>query len=302
MEKLPASMLVIGGGVIGLEMACALQALGCQITIAEALPRLAPTMDGELSAQFGKVLESYGVRFLLEHKVVRITDGETSAKVTLEHNGETVEVEAESVLCAVGRRPSIDGLNAEAGGIACERGRVLVNEYQETNIPGVYAIGDCVGQIMLAHTASAQGEVAAENIFGERTAYQPACVPSGIYGFVELGGVGMTEEEVKADDTAYHDGRFPLSGNGRALIADGGVGMVKVLIGDELGELLGVHILGPNAIELLGEAAMAISMEATVDELIHTIHAHPTVPEGIREAAVPAEGRPLHMANTAKKR
>lgn len=302
MEKLPASMLVIGGGVIGLEMACALQALGCQITIAEALPRLAPTMDGELSAQFGKVLESYGVRFLLEHKVVRITDGETSAKVTLEHNGETVEVEAESVLCAVGRRPSIDGLNAEAGGIACERGRVLVNEYQETNIPGVYAIGDCVGQIMLAHTASAQGEVAAENIFSERTAYQPACVPSGIYGFVELGGVGMTEEEVKAAGTAYHVGRFPLSGNGRALIADGGVGMVKVLIGDELGELLGVHILGPNAIELLGEAAIAISMEATVDELIHTIHAHPTVTEAIREAALAAEGRAIHMPNKAKKR
>lgn len=301
MEKLPESMVIIGGGVIGLEMACALQALGCQITIAEALPRLAPTMDAEMAAQFGKVLEKEGIRFLMEHKVVCIKDGEKSAKILLDHNGEAVEIEAQSVLCAVGRRPSIDGLNAEAGGIACERNRILVNEYQETNIPGIYAIGDCVGQIMLAHTASAQGEVAAENIFDKKTVYAPACVPSGVYGFSELGGVGMTEEQVKEAGIPYHVGRFPLAANGRALITNGGEGMIKVIVGNELNELLGVHILGPNAIELLGEAAAAISMEATVEELIHTIHAHPTVTEAIREAALAAEGRAIHIPNKAKK-
>lgn len=301
MNVLPASMLIIGGGVIGLEMAGALQALGCQITIAEALPYLAPTMDRELSAQFGKLLEKDGIRFLMEHKVVCIEDAEKNAKVVLDHNGETVIVEAESVLCAVGRRPCVDGLNVEAGGIACERGHILVNEYQETNIPGVYAIGDCVGQIMLAHTASAQGEVAAENILGERHPYRPACVPSGIYGFVELGGVGMTEEEVKSAGIPYHVGRFPLSGNGRALIANGGDGLVKVIVGDELDEVLGVHILGHNAIELLGEAATAITMEATTDELIHTIHAHPTVTEAIREATLASQNRAIHMPNRVKK-
>lgn len=301
MDALPASMVIIGGGVIGVEMACAFQALGCQITIVEALPKLVPTLDGEMAGALANSLKKQGITLKMSHKVIKICDGEDMAQVVVNCDGVESVIEAESVLCAVGRRPYIDGLNPEAGGIRYEKNRILVNDYLETNIPGVYAIGDCVGQIMLAHTASAMGEVAAENAMDMQAVYRPNCVPSGIYAFPEMASVGLTEEEVKEKGIAYHAARFPLSANGRALIANGGEGMVKVLVGDELDELLGVHILGPNAMEMIGEAAVAISMEATVHELIDTIHAHPSVTEAIREAALASEGRAIHIPNRTKK-
>ncbi|MDY3282585.1 dihydrolipoyl dehydrogenase [Dysosmobacter sp.] len=301
METLPGSMMIIGGGVIGVEMAAALNGLGCRVTIVEALPGLVPTMDGELAGLLAKNLEQQGIEVLLEHKVVQVADDSAAAQVTVEHHGERKVLQAERVLCAVGRRPFIDGLNAEGVGIRCEKGRILTDEYLETSIPGVYAIGDCLGQVMLAHTASAQGEIAAANALGERIAYRPACVPSGIYGFPELAGVGMTEEQLRASGIPFHTGRFPLAANGRALIANGGSGMVKVLIGDELNEVLGVHILGPGATEIIGEAAAAISLEATAEDIIAAIHAHPTVTESLREAVLAAEQRPIHIPGKFKK-
>ena len=246
-------------------------------------------------------LKKQGITLKMSHKVIKICDGEEMAQVVVNCDGVESVIEAKSVLCAVGRRPYIDGLNPEAGGIRYEKNRILVNDHLETNIPGVYAIGDCVGQIMLAHTASAMGEVAAENAMDMQAVYRPNCVPSGIYAFPEMASVGLTEEEVKEKGIAYHAARFPLSANGRALIANGGEGMVKVLVGDELDELLGVHILGPNAMEMIGEAAVAISMEATVHELIDTIHAHPSVTEAIREAALASESRAIHIPNRTKK-
>jgi len=301
MEELPKSMLIIGGGVIGIEFACALNAMGCSVTVVEALPRLAPSLDGEMANLLAKQLKAQGIELLLEHKVASITDGESMATVTVEHGGTSIKLKAEKVLCAVGRRPYTDGLNLEAAGIRTERGKVLVNEYLETNIPGVYAIGDCLAQIMLAHTASAQGETAAENAMGEKVAYKPACVPSCIYSFPEIAGVGLTEEQIKEKGIAYHVGRFPMSANGRALIANGGEGMVKVLIGNEMDEVLGVHILGHGATEQIAEAALAISMEATVEEIIGTIHAHPTITEAVREAVLAGEGRAIHIPNKKKK-
>lgn len=301
MEEMPKSMLIIGGGVIGIEFACALKAFGCSVTVVEALPRLAPALDGEMAGLLAKQLKTQGIELLLEHKVASVADGEAEATVTVEHGGASIELKAEKVLCAVGRRPYTDGLNLEAAGIRSERGKILVDEYLETSIPGVYAIGDCLAQIMLAHTASAQGETAAENAMGEKKAYQPACVPSCIYSFPEIAGVGLTEEQVKEKGITYHVGRFPMLANGRALIANGGEGMVKVLVGDELDEILGVHILGPGATEQIAEAALAISMEATVDEIIDTIHAHPTVTEAVREAVLAGEGRAIHIPNKVKK-
>lgn len=301
MNALPASMVIIGGGVIGIEFACALSALGCKVTIVEALPRLAPSLDGEMATHLAKQLAAQGIELLLEHKVVSIADGEQAATVTVEHGGSSKELTAEKVLCAVGRRPYTDGLNAEAAGIRSERGKILVDEYLQTNIPGVYAIGDCLAQIMLAHTASAQGEVAAENAMGETKPYRPSCVPSCIYSFPEIAGVGLTEEQVKEKNIPYYVGRFPLAANGRSLIANGGEGIIKVLIGKELDEVLGVHILGPCATELIAEAALAISMEATAEEIIETIHAHPTVTEAIREAVLASQNRAIHMPNKTKK-
>ena len=301
MEEMPKSMVIIGGGVIGIEFACALAAFGCKVTIVEALNTLAPTLDREISAMMANQLKAQGVELMLEHKVVSITDGESEAEVKVDNNGTVKSVRAEKVLCAVGRKSYIDNLNAEGVGIKCDRNKILVNEYLETNVPGVYAIGDCVGQIMLAHTASAQGEVAAENAMGEQKRYKPNCVPSCIYSLPEAAAVGLTEEQAKEQGMDYRVGKFPLAANGRALIANGGEGMVKVIIGNELDEVLGVHIIGAHATELIAEAALAISMEATALEIAETIHSHPTVAEAIREAVLAADSKAIHIPNKKKK-
>lgn len=300
LNELPKSMVIIGGGVIGIEMACALNTFGTKITIVEALPRLCPSLDGEMAAKLGESLKAQGIEILLEHKVVSVKDGANGATVSVENGGETKTIEAEKVLCAVGRRAFTDTLGAEKVGIKTERGKILINDYCATNIPDVYAIGDCVGQIMLAHTASAQGEVAAENAMGAKKKYNPACVPSGIYSFPELASVGLTEEQVKEKGIAYHLGKFPLSANGRALIENGGEGLVKIIVGDELDEVLGVHILAPQAMEMIAEGTMAISLEATAEEIIEAIHAHPTVHEAVREATLYSAGRAIHTVNKKK--
>lgn len=301
METLPASLAIIGGGVIGIEFACAMQSLGCKVTIVEALNRLVPTLDGEIAKQLMKYLPAQGIEINLEHKVMAIADRENDAEITVDNNGTEKKIVAEKILCCVGRRAYNDGLNCEAGGIKTERSKILVNENLETAVPGVYAIGDCVGQVMLAHTASAQGEIAAENCMGEhKINYRPEEVPSCVYSFPETAGVGFTEEQLKENKTAYHVGRFPMSGNGRALIANNGDGMVKVLVGDAMGEVLGVHIIGPHATELIGEAALAIKMECTAEEIINLIHSHPTVSESVREAFLASDNRAIHMPNKKK--
>ena len=293
-ERLPESMVVIGGGVIGVELACALRALGSRVTIVEAMPRLLPALDGELASRLAVSLERQGIRLCLGSRVIRVADRPEGVSVVVEASGREECLSAEKILCAVGRRPYTEGLDPEAGGLRCEQGRILTDDRQQTNIPGVYAVGDCTGGMMLAHTASVQGEIAAENAMGGQAVYRPACVPSGVYSFPELAGAGLTEEQAKERGIPYRVGRFPLSANGRALIANGGEGLVKVLVGEELDELLGVHILAPNATELIAEGVSAISMEGTVEELIGAVHAHPTLSEAVREAALAAEGRAIH--------
>ncbi len=301
LPELPKTLLVLGGGVIGVEFACAMQALGVQVEILEALPRITPPLDGEIAGRLGAQLKSQGVKINVSHKVTAVEDTENGVRVTADAGGREKVFEAEKLLCCVGRRPYTTELEPEAGGLKTERGKILVNEFLETAVPGVYAIGDCVGQIMLAHTASAQGETAAENACGsERHAYEPAAVPSCVYSIPEAAGAGLTEEQVKEKGIPYHVGKFPMSGNGRALIADGGKGFVKVLVGDELNEVLGVHILGQAATELIAEAALAIGMEATAEEVFGTIHAHPTVSEAVREAFLASENRAIHTANRRK--
>lgn len=296
MEKLPDSMIILGGGVIGAELAYAFQSFGCQITILESMPDILSTQDREIRSGISQALTRLGVKLHVGLTVTRVRDEGEGIRVIAEKDGSTEEFTAQRLLVAVGRRPRTKDMGLDEAGIRTERGKILVNEYLETTCPGIYAIGDCTGQTMLAHFASAQGEHAAENAMGEKKPFSSACCPSCIYTTPEAASVGLTEEQAVQQGLAFQVGRFPLSANGRALI-EGTGGMVKVLAGTQFGEILGVHILGPNATELIGEATLAIEMEATTDELIHAIHAHPTVSEAIREAAMASQGRAIHTLN-----
>ena len=296
-EQLPKSLLVIGGGVIGIELATAYTKFGVDVTVVEAAPKLLPMMDGELTAQMRKMMEAKGVKIMTEAKVQSVEAAPAGAKVNVEVGGKIQAFEAEKVLVAVGRRTDTEALNLDAVGIANDRGRITVNDKMETSVPNVYAIGDCLGKVMLAHVASAQGEVAAENALGEEAVYDGATNPSCVYTDPEFAGVGLTEEKAKEMGVDYIVGKFPLMANGKSLIMNGGVGTIKFILGKEYKEVLGVHILGPRATDLIGECALAIGLEATVEDIIATIHAHPTVTEAVREAALAAEKRAIHIPN-----
>ena len=262
LEKLPKSMVVIGGGVIG-------------------------------------HMKKMGMEFHLECPVQSVETSPVGAKVVCkDKTGKTVAFEAEKVLVAIGRRANTASLDLEAGELDNDRGRILVNEKMETSVPGVYAIGDCVfGHAQLAHTASAMGEVAAENIMGIPAVYDERTNPTCVYIEPEAASVGLTEEQCKAQGIDYKVGKFPMAANGKALILNGGEGIVKIIAGKQYGEILGMHIIGPRATDLIAEGALAIAEEMTLDEIISTIHSHPTVTETMREAALQAEGRAIHTSN-----
>lgn len=299
LEALPKSMVVIGGGVIGLELACAYAAFGTKITVVEAMDHMLPMLDGDLTKIGVAHMKKMGMEFNLECPVQSVESSPAGAKVVCKNKaGETVSFEAEKVLVAIGRKANTASLNLEAGKIANDRGRIIVNDKMETNIPGVYAIGDCVmGRAQLAHTASAMGEVAAENICGHEAYYDEKTNPTCVYIEPEAASVGLTEEQCKAQGIEYKVGKFPMSANGKALILNGGEGLVKIIAGKEYGEILGMHIIGPRATDLIAEGALAIGEEMTLDEIIATIHSHPTVTETMREAALQAEKRAIHTSN-----
>ena len=299
LEKLPKTMVVIGGGVIGLELACAYAGFGTKITVVEAMDHMLPMLDGDLTKIGVAHMKKMGMEFNLECPVQSVEESPVGAKVVCKNKaGETVSFEAEKVLVAIGRKANTASLNLEAGKIDNDRGRIIVNDKMETNVPGVYAIGDCVlGHAQLAHTASAMGEVAAENIMGQEAHYDEKTNPTCVYIEPEAASVGLTEEQCKAQGLEYRVGKFPMSANGKALILNGGEGLVKIIAGKEFGEILGMHIIGPRATDLICEGALAIEGEMTLDEIIATIHSHPTVTETIREAALHAEKRAIHTSN-----
>ena len=299
LEKLPKSMVVIGAGVIGLELACAYAAFGTKITVVEALDHMLPMLDGDLTKIGVAHMKKMGMEFNLECPVQSIEASPVGAKVVCKNKaGETVSFEAEKVLVAVGRRANTASLDLDAGKLDNDRGRIIVNDKMETSVPGVYAIGDCVmGYAQLAHTASAMGEVAAENIMGIEAHYDQKTNPTCVYIEPEAASVGLTEEQCKAQGLEYKVGKFPMAANGKALILNGGEGVVKIIAGKEFGEILGMHIIGPRATDLIAEGALAIGEEMTLDELIATIHSHPTVTEAMREAALQAEKRAIHTGN-----
>ena len=299
LDKLPATMVVIGGGVIGLELACAYAAFGTKITVVEAMDHMLPMLDGDLTKIGVAHMKKMGMDFHLECPVQSVESSPAGARVVCrDKSGNTVSFEAEKVLVAIGRRANTAELDLAAGKIDNDKGRILVNDKMETSVSGVYAIGDCVfGHAQLAHTASAMGEVAAENICGHEAHYCEKTNPTCVYMEPEAASVGLTEEQCKAQGIAYKVGKFPMSANGKALILNGGEGLVKIIAGAEYGEILGMHIIGPRATDLIAEGALAIGGEMTLDELIDTIHSHPTVTETMREAALNAEKRAIHTKN-----
>ena len=297
LQEVPKTMVIVGGGVIGVEIATLYSTLGCKVTIIEMQKEILPMMDGELTRIIRAKLAQKGVEVYLEAKVMSLKDNGAEAEITVEmSDGKTKIFPCEKALISVGRRTNTEALALEKAGIIHDRGRIAVNDKMETNVAGIYAIGDCIGKVMLAHIASVHGEVAAENALGHDSVFNIKTNPSCVYTNPEFASVGLTEEKAKEQGVDYIVGKFPLSGNGRSLIM-GGDGMVKFIVGKEYKEILGAHILGPRATDLIAECALAIEMEATVDEVIATIHAHPTVAEAIREAALATEKRAIHMPN-----
>ncbi|HWR22266.1 MAG TPA: NAD(P)/FAD-dependent oxidoreductase [Feifaniaceae bacterium] len=273
LEQLPETMAVIGGGVIGLELACAYAAFGTKITVVEALDHMLPMLDGNLTKIGVRHMKKQGIKFNLELPVQSVEESPVGAKIICRNKkGEEVCFEAEKVLVAVGRKANTSNLNLEAGGLDNNKGRILVNDRMETNVPGVYAIGDCVsGKAQLAHTASAMGEAAAENIMGMDAKYEEKTNPTCVYITPEAASVGLTEEQAIAKGIPYKVGKFPMSANGKALILNGGEGLVKIIADAGTEKVLGMHIIGPRATDLICEGALAIQMNATLDDLIATI-------------------------------
>lgn len=296
LPEIPKSMVIIGGGVIGVELGSIYARLGTKITILEMMPRLLPMMDGELTGvltdQLRKEMEIH-----LETKVLSVEATKNGAVVHTQTPEGDKDFEGEKVLVCIGRGPDTEELCLENAGVETNRGFVTVNDKMETSVPGIYAIGDCNGLLMLAHAASAMGEIAVENALGANKKFSKAACPSVVYIGPEFAGVGFTEEQLKEEGIAYKVGKFTTSGNGRSLILGETKGIVKVLTGDAYGEILGVHILAPSASEMIQQAVMAITLEATSEELIDMIYAHPSVSESLREATLASEKRAIHAIN-----
>jgi len=297
LEALPDSLVIIGGGVIGVEMATAYRAMGSRVTIVEMLDEILPMMDRELTKEVRRKLQQKGVEIMTGAKVQEVETKGSLASVRIETQGRIKIIEAEKVLVSTGRKANTESLNLSAAGIQQDRGCITVDSGQMTNVPGIYAVGDCTGGVMLAHVASMQGEIAAENAMGHNAIYDGKTNPSCVYTSPEFAGVGLTEELVKQRGIEYVVGKFPLSANGKSLLTGGEGGIVKIIASKQYGEILGVHIVGPRATDLIAEGALAIGLEATLDELISTIHAHPTVAEALREASLASYKRAIHIPN-----
>lgn len=297
LDHIPESLLIIGGGVIGLELGSAYAKFGSKVTVIEMLDRLLPLMDGELTKIVQTQLTGAGLDIHTESRVLSVEDTARGAKVKVQCPKGEQTFEAEKVLVCVGRAPNTAELQLDKAGVRTEKGFITVTDAMETNVPGVYAVGDCNGKLMLAHAAMAMGEVAAENAMGANREFHASESPSCAYIGPEFGGVGCTEEQLKEQGIEYKVGKFPTSANGRSLVMGHTDGMVKVLAGKKYGEILGVHILAPCANELISQAALALKTEATLDELADMIYCHPTVSESVHEAVLAADKKAIHIPN-----
>ncbi|MFH1084650.1 MAG: dihydrolipoyl dehydrogenase [Chloroflexota bacterium] len=296
LEELPASIVIIGGGAIGLEFASLFHTLGVQVTVVEMLPRLAPLMDAAIGEGLAWSFSSQGIEVMTGTRVTAVEHGSSGCRVLVQGEGGASAIEAEKVLSAIGRAPNVEGLGLETIGIKPGRKGIQVDNRLRTVAPHVYAIGDVAEEgPMLAHVASHQGIVAVEDALGHAAAMDYTAVPSCIFTLPEAAGVGLTEEEARQKGYDVQVGMFALPNNGKAVAMGETDGFVKVVAEARHGALLGLHVVGPHASDLVLEGTLALGLECTLDEIEHTIHPHPTLGEAIAEAALAARGRALHL-------
>jgi dihydrolipoamide dehydrogenase len=293
----PKELVVVGAGVIGLEIGSVWSRLGAKVTVVEYLDRILPGMDEEIAKQFQRILAKQGFEFMLGSKVTKVETAKKGATISIEPaaGGEAKTISADIVLVAIGRRPNTDGLGLEAAGVATERGRVVIDDHFKTNVAGIYAIGDVVRGPMLAHKAEDEGMAVAEIIAGKAGHVNYDAIPSIIYTAPEVAAIGKTEEELKAAGIAYKIGKFPFTANGRARAIRHTEGFVKFLADATTDRVLGCHIIGPHAGDLIAEVTVLMEFGGSAEDLARTCHAHPTLAEAVKEAALAVDKRPIHM-------
>jgi len=301
LQDIPSSMVIVGGGVIGVEFASLYNSFGCDVTIIEMMPDILPGADREVASTMMRIFERKGITIHTGSKVKSLTKKGGFVGVAANLAGEEKILEAEKVLVAVGRRPLTGNLNLEAAGVRSEKGRIQVDEHQRTNKRNIFAVGDCCNPIMLAHVAMREGIVAAENIFGQAVKMDHLTTPGCVYTSPEMAWVGMTEEQALNEGKNVRKGVFPLVANAKSLTLGETSGMIKIIADEKYGEILGVHIIGSRATDLITEGALALRLEATLEEIADTIHAHPTVGEAVAEAAHVALGMGIHIASAKGK-
>jgi dihydrolipoamide dehydrogenase len=295
-EATPASLIIIGAGAVGMEFADVYGAYGVPVTVLEALPRVLPVEDEEVSALLGRVFSRRGMTVRTGVRVQKVSPGKAGLAVEIEAEGKAERLEAQQVLMAVGRASRTKGLGLETLGVATERGLVTVGPTMETSVKGIFAVGDMTGRQMLAHKAMAEGVVAAEAIAGRSP--RPVDydnVPSCTYCRPQVASIGLSEAHAKTNGREIAVGRFPFTANGKAVALGETEGFLKVVADKRTGEILGVHIVGPEATEMIHEFAVGRTLEATLEEIIHTIHAHPTLSEAALEATLAALGQAIHI-------
>jgi dihydrolipoamide dehydrogenase len=297
LASVPKKLIVIGGGVIGLELGSVWRRLGSEVIVIEYLDRILPGMDDEIAKNFLRIQQKQGVAFKLSSKVTAVAKGKNGATVTFEPvaGGAAETLEADVVLVATGRRPYTDNLGLEAAGVAIERGRVVINDHFASNVPGIYAIGDVVRGPMLAHKAEDEGVAVAEILAGQKPHINYDCIPGVVYTWPEVASIGKTEEELKAAGVAYKVGKFPFTANGRARANRAMDGFVKVLADAATDRVVGAHIIGAGAGDLIHEVGVLMEFGGSSEDLARTCHAHPTMSEAVKEAALAVDKRAIHM-------
>ena len=298
LEKVPANMLVIGAGVIGLELGSVWRRLGAKVTEVEFLDRIVPGMDGDVAKSYQRILEKQGFAFKLGSKVTGVDSSGKTLKVQIEPaaGGKSETLEADVVLVAIGRTPYTEGLGLKEAGVELDaRGRIKTDAHLATNVKGIYAIGDVIAGPMLAHKAEDEGVAVAEILAGQAGHVNYDVIPNVIYTYPEIASVGKSEEELKEAGVAYNAGKFPFTANGRAKVNLTSEGFVKILADAKTDRVLGVHIVGADAGNMIAEAAVAMEFGGAAEDIARTCHAHPTLPEAVKEAALAVGKRAIHM-------
>ena len=295
-HELPSSVVIVGAGAVGIEFAYVYNAYGVKVTVVELLPRVVPNEDEEISQQLEDALSKEGITFITGAKVTGSTPVDGGSKLTIESSQGVQEIEAERILVAVGVQANSENLGLEGLGVATDKGFIQIDDHMSTNVPGVYAIGDVTGKLLLAHVASAQGVMAAETMAGlESQPLDYVAMPRATYCVPQVASFGLTEQQAREQGHEVRVGKFPFQASGKAIAMAETSGIAKLVVDDKYGELLGAHLVGPEVTELLAELSIAKLLEGTTLELGWMVHSHPTLSEVVKEAALGADGRSIHI-------